>query len=45
MGTDGQMDRQTDMAKLVVAFRSSAKKPKTVASSVLYFYMQKMSLI
>jgi len=31
--------------KLAIAFRSSAKKPKIVASSVLCFYMQEMSLI
>ena len=35
----------TAMTKLVVAFRNSVKKPKIVASSVLYFYMQEMSLI
>jgi len=41
----GRTDGQTDMTKLAVAFRNSAKKPKIVASSVLYFYMQEMSLI
>jgi hypothetical protein len=41
----GRTNRWTDITKLVVAFRNSAKKPKTVASSVLYFYMQEMSLI
>jgi len=42
---DGRIDGQTGLMKLAIAFRSSAKKPKIVASSVLYFYMQEMSLI
>jgi hypothetical protein len=42
---DGRTDGQTGMTKLVVVFRNCVKKPKIVASIMLYFYMQEMSLI
>jgi len=29
MGTDGQTDGETDMTKLIVAFRTFAKAPKS----------------
>jgi hypothetical protein len=35
---DGQADGQTDMSKLIIAFRNNANAPKTIMTGLLIFY-------